>query len=153
MIKAPSLVAEHTLIFSGDPALNLPEDPAEAASALEQARETNQWQALIREGESPTLFHVRPLYGTLWDWLAGEVNRRQLSQAEQWPFALRLALRRVENFGSYKVSHTKIDGHSMATTEIIDAIYTEGGGAGRQIVEELGSLVIIKATQGLRPKS
>lgn len=153
MIKAPSVASEYSLVYSGDPALDLPEDPAERERVLEVARDTGNWQSLIRAGEMPTLFHVRPLYGTLWDWFVGEVNRRSLVQVESAAFALRLALRRVENFGSYKVSHSKVDGQSMATTEIIDAIYTEAGGEGRQIVEEIGALVIVKATQGLRPKS
>ncbi len=101
----------------------------------------------------PTLFHCRALYGTLWDWFVGEINRRSLVQVESAAFALRLALRKVENFGSHKVEHTKVEGHSMATIEIIDAIYREAGGAGRSIVEELGGQLVLQGSRGLRPKS
>ena len=153
MIKAPSLITESSLIYSGDPALNLPDDPAERERVLELARETGNWRDIVLPGETPTIFHVRPLYGALWDWFAGEVNRRGLVQVEIAAFALRLALRKVEGFGSSKVEFTRVDGHQMATTEILDAIYREGGGEGRTIVEELGGFVFVKASQGLRPKS
>jgi hypothetical protein len=153
MIKPPSLSAEQTLIYSGDPALNLPEDPAERDRVLDLARETGQWQSILKEGEPPTLFHCRPLYGTLWDWLLGEINRRNLVQVEAAALALGLALLRVENFGQYKVSHRTVDGQSMATTEIIDAIYREAGGSGRAVVEELGGQLIAQGLRGLRPKS
>ncbi len=149
MIKPPSAIAEYSLVYSGDSALNLPADEKEAAEALQRARETNQWQSLIKEGEMPTLFHVRPLFGSLHTWFIGECNRRNYVQKEAVEFALRLALQRVDNFGPFKVTHTTDDGHKLATIETIDAIYSAPDG--RAIVEELGLLVMIRA-QGLPGK-
>jgi len=151
VIKPPSIIAEYSLIYSGDSALNLPADPKEAAAALDRARETNQWQSLLKEGEMPTLFHVRPLYGSLHTWFIGEVNRRGMVQKESVEFALRLVLERIDNFGPFKVGHTTDEGQRIATTETIDAIYAAPDG--RAIVEELGLLILVRAQQGLPGKS
>lgn len=153
MIKPPSLLAEYTLIYSGDPALTLPADPEERDRKLAECRETGQWHSLITGSELPTLFTVRPLTGSQLDWWAGEVSRQRLVQTEAAALALRLALRKVDNFGSHKVSLTRFEGQHLATTEIIDAIYSEGGGEGRSIVVELANLVIERAQTAPRPKS
>lgn len=153
MIKAPSIASDYSLIYSGDPALSLPGDDDEAARLLEIARDTGQWSSLITGAEQPTTFHMRPLYGEVWNWFAGECSRRNLVQIESFALAFRLALRSVDNLGSLKVQHTKADGHSIATIETLNAIYAAGDGVGRAVVEELASLVILKAMQTLRPKS
>jgi hypothetical protein len=156
MIKPPSQQLEYTLIFSGDPSLVLPSDQAERAKALEVARETGQWAPLIRSGEQPTLFHVRPVHGMLLDWLLGEMRRRSLIAAETNVLALRLALRRVEGLGEHKVELERIGAgvgnYDMATTAIVEALYSIEG-IGNQVVQELGDYVFGRALGGLRPKS
>jgi hypothetical protein len=153
MIKPPSLHAEYTLIYSGDPALSLPEDLEERARVLAEARETGKWDALIHGEEQPTLFTVRPLKGSEFDWWAGEVSRRKLVESEAAALALRLSLRKVDNFGSHRVEFVQVEGHSLARTGIIDAIYSEAGGEGRGIVLELATAVIERAQTAPRPKS
>lgn len=153
MIKAPSQQFEYTLIFSEDPALNLPSVDAEREKALDVARETGLWEPLLHVGETPTLFHVRPIGGALLDWLAGEMSRRALSTPEACVLALRCALRSVEGFGDQKVKHERVDGFSLATMEIINSLYAIDRIVGRQIVQELGSIVLARAFEGLRPKS
>lgn len=154
MIKPPSLIHDYTLIYSGDPALNLPSDEEERDRALKTARETGKWDALLTGKEQPTIFHLRPIVGTALDYLIGQRERLQLTDAELAVLALRLALKRVENFGEHKVVHYKDKDHGvvLASTAIIDAIYTEGGAEhGRKIVGELGGLVIGKALEALGP--
>jgi hypothetical protein len=154
MIKLPSQQFEYTLVYSGDPALDLPSDAPARDKALEVARDTGQWATITRGGEQPTLFHVRPIVGTLLDWLAGEIQRRELSGPEAAVLALRLALRKVEGFGDHEVKTERADARSpaLATFKIIDALYAIDG-AGREIVQELGDLVLLRAFGGLRPKS
>jgi hypothetical protein len=159
MIKPPSQQFEYTLIFSGDPSLNLPantpENPTARERALEVARETGQWEALVHPGEMPTLFHVKPLGGAVFDWLVSEARRRNASEAEMHVLALRLALTKVDGLGEHKVT-TEAAGFEgefrIASTKIIDALYSIEG-VGRVVVQELGSLVWQRATGGLRPKS
>jgi len=156
MIKPPSQQFEYTLIFSGDPSLALPDKEDEREKALEVARETGQWAPLIRSGEQPTLFHVRPVHGMLLDWLLGEIRRRTLTANEANVIALRLALRRVEGLGEHKVELERIGAgmgnHDMATTAIVQALYSIEG-VGHLVVQELGDYIFGRALGGLRPKS
>lgn len=153
-LKAQSNLKEYTLVFSGDPALTLPEDPAERERVLAHARETGDWSALVREGETPTGFVVSPMTGTQFDYWMGECARRKLVVPEANVLALRLVLRKVENFGAHKVSHKRHeDGQTLAALDIIDAIYAETGGAGREVIDELANAIVEKAQNPLRPKS
>lgn len=153
MIKPPSLQSESSLIYSGDPALNLPEDPDERARVLQVARETNKWADLLIAGETPTTFNVRPLTGSQFDWWCGEVRRRSLSDAEAAALALRFALHSVTGFGSFgTLKRERIDGHSFATVEIIDALYASTDGHGRSIVLELGGVIVERASSSPSPK-
>lgn len=155
MIKPPSQQFEYTLIFSGDPALNLPEDKEERAKALEVARETGQWATVLHVGQVPTTFRVRPITGPLLDWMSGEIQRRKLLNHEAAPFALRLALVGIEGFGEHKVESERagVDGEfKIATLKIIEALYSVDG-VGRDVVQELGSLVMARAYGALGPKS
>lgn len=155
MIKPPSQQFPYTLIYSGDPSLNLPSDPAEKAKALEVARETGDWTAIIHAGETPTLFTVRPITGALFDWMMSEGRRRDVSDPEMHVLALRVALVKVEGFGDAKVE-TAPAGHEdefrIATMKIIEALYAVDG-VGRDVVQELGAIVWKRALGGLRPKS
>lgn len=155
MIKPPSQQFPYTLIYSGDPSLCLPSDPAERAKALEVARETGDWTPLIHAGESPTVFTVRPITGALLDWMMSEGRRRDVSDPEMNVLALRVALVRVEGFGDAKVQ-TAPAGHEdefrIATPKIIEELYAIDG-VGRAVVQELGALVWKRALGGLLPKS
>lgn len=163
MIKPPSVLKSYTLIYSGDPALVLPPEPAEPdptgapsarARALELARDTGSWaQLLAPGGEAPTLFEMRPLPGTAFDWWAAECRRRDLSQREAFTLILRLALRKVENFGAHTVRVEDVDGQSLALPDIIDAIYAEAGAHGADIIDELAKIVIARARPAPRPLS
>jgi hypothetical protein len=152
MLKPASTVHEYTLIFSGDPALSLPDDEAERERLLKHARRTGDWQPICT-GE-PTVFHLVPLKGSEFDWFAGEVNRRNLVGPEMAALALRLAIKRIDNFGGHKVERAKVDGVALAKVETIDAIYSvdpDDPSVGRAIVTELGNHVIERATTKLDP--
>ncbi len=153
MIKPPSLQNEYTLISSLDPALSLPEDEEQRAHALSVAKETGNWSAILNGTDQPTVFTMRPLKGSEFDWWAGEVNRRGLVNSEASVLALRLALVKVDNFGSHKVEFVREGGIRLAKLDIIDAIYAEGGSEGRAIVLELATHIIERAQTAPRPKS
>jgi hypothetical protein len=153
MIKPPSLQSEMSLIYSGDPALKLPEGDEERARVLKLARETGRWQDLTAEGQLPTIFEIRPMTGSAFDWWCGETRRRQLVEQESAALALRMTLRKVVNFGDYKVKHERVDDFWLATREIIDAIYAAAGKEGRAVVLELGASIIERAVDSPSPKS
>lgn len=149
MIKPPSIQTEYTLIYSGDPALNLPEDEAARDHALSQARQSGDWRALIREGESPTLFHFGQITRTQRDWIVGEMQRRQLCAPELDALIVRVGLRRIENLGPHKVTRTKsaaagfhlVDEDTINTLENLSAA----------LIPELSGVVWERATNPLRP--
>jgi hypothetical protein len=155
IIKPPSQQSEYSLIFSGDPSLNLPADPAAREKALEIARERGDWAPLVAPGETPTVFHLRPIAGALFDWAISECQRRKTLDPETYAFALRLALVKIDNFGDHKIKLERA-GHErefkIASSETLDALYAVEG-VGRQVVQELGEIVWGKAIAGLSPKS
>jgi hypothetical protein len=154
---APSLQKTYAIVSSFDPALSLPEDADERANTLRVARETGNWQPLIKAGESPTLFWLRPLPGSTRSWLAGYQSRRRLTGQETADIALRLALRKIDNFGAFeKVSLVYIDDQELADVAAIDAIYgvdPRDPKIGASIVSELGGIVLERLMEGLSPKS
>lgn len=155
MFRAPSLQHEYTLVFSGDPALDLPVDEAERETALRVARETGNWEPILKQGQIPTLFHVRQLTQSSARWLGGEIRRRRLEPGEISVLALRLALRRVDNFDGHRVRHEQIDDQELATIATIDMLFEVDPSnldIGRTLVDELGSLVLQRASEGISPK-
>jgi hypothetical protein len=155
MIKPPSQQFDYTLIFSGDPSLNLPSEPDARAKALEVARENGAWEPIIGAGETPTLFHVRPLGGAALDWLISEGRRRSSSELELHVLALRLSLTKVDGFGDHKVTTERAGTEGefrIASMKIIDALYAIPE-VGRDVVQELGGLIWRRAIGGLLPKS
>ena len=149
MIKPPSIQNEYTLIYSGDPALNLPEDEAARDHALAQARQTGDWRALVREGETPTLFHFGQITRTQRDWIVGEMQRRQLSAPELDALIIRVALRRIVGLGAHKVERAKHQaaGFHLADAETIDALENVSAA----LIPELSGVVWERATNPLRP--
>lgn len=116
MIKPPSLQSTYTLVWSNDPALELPvhaDDPAlsaddnaaasaetdkERARLLRVARATGNWSAITKPGEQPTVFHFQNLSRSEWSWAEGEINRRRLGALESNDLMFLIALRRIDNF-------------------------------------------------------
>lgn len=174
MLKAPSLQHRYTLVFSEDPALDLPVVPELAHDATQEqrdeaeklekerehklkvARETGRWDDLCRPGMEPTLFTFEPITGTTLTWLQGEARRRNLGNEEGIELAFRLSLRDVTNLGKFKVDDVVEDGRRLATAATIDALYALGREAGdatlgRRLIIELGVVVYARAVAGLSP--
>ena len=151
MIKAPSLVATSTLLYSGDPAMSLPEEPAERERVLELARETGRWSDLYAEGKTPIAFDVRTMTGTAYEWLCGESARRALTLPEVAALALRLSLRNVTGLGDIKIKRNLSVDFWMTNTEPLDAIYASPS-LGRAAVMELGTILYIRAQESPSPK-
>lgn len=156
MIHAPSFKphAASTLIYSRDPALKLPEDPAQREKALEVARETGKWGDLLPPGSNPTLFHVEYPIGTRLNYLLGQIVRRNMTTMEAATLALRVSLVKIEGFGDHKVERI-VDpdhGETLTSKDIINAIFAETGEHGAAIVLELGDYIIERGRNPVRPK-
>jgi hypothetical protein len=150
VIKPPSQQHAYTLICSSDPSLKLPADEKEREEALKRARETGRWDDLILEGETPTRFDVRPLTGSALEWWRQQMINENLTPPQSAALILRLALESVSGFGEHKVRHGSVEGHRLATTEIIDAIYAAAEGPA--IVLELGVAISKRANESPSPK-
>lgn len=155
MIKRPSLQNDYTFIYSGDPALSLPEDEAERARVLKVARETGDWSKLIApDVDPPTLFHCGHISRTQRDWILGEVSHsskygRPLHPSEMDVLVVRCALRNVDNFGPHKVNrHKHSNGMFLADPDIIDAIHAE---AGPDLIPELAETIWERTLRPVRP--
>jgi hypothetical protein len=152
VIKPPSLQQPYHLVYSGDPALSLPEAEDERARVLQVARETGRWDDLVMAGQQPTLFLVKPLTGTAFNYWCGEVQRRGLIEREAAALALRLALLEVTNLGDLKVKPIGVDGFKLAPVESVDAIYAAAGSEGAACIMELGAHIIERASESPSPK-
>ena len=156
MIKPFSTQHEYTLVFSGDPSLSLPEDAEEKALALKNARDTGDWSKIMSpSGDPPTRFHCAPISRSQRDWIIGEVSHsavldRPLSAVEMDALVIRVALRRVDGFGSHKVERVQYrpHGHWLAKPEILDAIHDE---AGQDVIPELAGAIWERTTNPIRP--
>jgi hypothetical protein len=175
VFKPPSLQKEFVLVYSGDPALELPVVPdkvdgeteeaakqreelaAEVESKLRVASETGRWGEIVKSGQIPTFFHFRSIHDDALMWLLGEVTRRQLTEIESCELAFRLALVKIENFGTLRVEHEQIDDQKLAKKKSIRALYDIGceldppQAIGRTIVLQLGAQVIKRAREGALP--
>lgn len=155
MIRPPSIQKEYTLIYSDDPALDLPSDADEKERVLKVARETGKWP--VREGEKATVFTFTPLDGVVQTYIYGEIGRRNLNHAEIAELIFRYALRRVDNFGNEKVTFEKDgNGHRRVDDKFLNVLYAVGNDAGmsdlgRTIISELGALVLMRTREPLTP--
>ncbi len=162
MIKPPSIQSDYSLVWSGDPALNLPDVGPERDRVLQVARETGRWEDLILPGQQPTVFHFRKLPKSTFDWVIGEhqhssVFKRPLSQMEGYSLFFRAALKSIDNWGSHKVKPTSFGEGcpriaSEETTDAIGAVDPNDPMIGAAILGELAQLVWIKETTGISPK-
>lgn len=156
MIKAPSIQNDYTLVFSGDPALRLPEDADAKEHALQDARLTGDWSKLLDAANgAPTLFHCAHITRSQRDWIIGEVSHsatlgRPLHAVEMDALVLRVALRRIDNFGAHKVERLQYrpHGHWLAKPEIIDAIHAE---AGHDVIPEIAGAIWERTANPIRP--
>lgn len=150
MIRPPSLQTGFALCWSGDPALKLPEDPKERERALTLARETGKWPT--HDGQQPTVFHFEALTRHEIGWWDGEfrhsaAHRRPLSPIEANDLLVRIALRRVDNFGELKVERST-GAVTMADTSIVEALHTAAPSALGEFADE-----ILSRSRGPRPLS
>lgn len=175
MLTIPTLQREFPLVYSDDPALDLPELPdvddvekltAEQKKLLEQrenllrvARETGRWDEITKDGQAPTVFWFRSIHDETFTWLGGETTRRQLSQVELTTLCFRLALVRIENFGAFKLEFETVGSHRMVKEKSLRPLYDLGLDRdppvpiGRTLVFELGAQVFLRAKECLPPKS
>lgn len=157
MIKVPSLQSEYSLIFSGDPALSLPDDAEERSRVLRIAQQTGNWTAHVIPGQVPTVFHFRNLEHTDIAWLDGEQqnsseHNRPLGTIEYLTLAVRLALRSVENFGTHKVEHKPLGSQrKVATPAIVNAIHAAAGKLGAELLTEFAVHIINRGSGQLDP--
>lgn len=174
MFRPQSLHEEFSLVFSGDPGLELPEVPEipkegateqqvllrdhalqERLTVLRVARETGRWP--VKSGSEVTVFRMRSIHGTKLTWLRGEALRLNLSSDEGFELAFRLAIKAIENFGKLELKFDSERGQKLMTLDSLDELYSIGRdiGApllGRSIVMELGNLVMDRAIAGVPPK-
>lgn len=154
----PSLQREYTLCFSGDPALDLPEIPAEGTEGrdaviedrnhkLKVARETGNWP--IKPGQRATYFRFRQVGGSAVRWWFGESQRGQLSPLEDIELMFRLALVDVDNLDGVTVKHDDRGKFPLVTLKAMDEIYASGAGAA--CIYELGTVVAERALGGVPP--
>jgi hypothetical protein len=155
LIKPPSLQSGYTLVWSQDPALDLPEDAAERERALHRAQLTGTWP--IKSGHAPTTFHFRNLSRSDLNWIAGETTAstehgRPLVGVESDDLLVRLALDNVDNFGTVAVKHARVGSQKkVATSETIDAIYEAVGEHGSALLAEFAQHIFKRAQHQLDP--
>lgn len=105
-MKLPSLTRESTWVWSEDPALDAPAPDAaedvrkEWARRLETARDTGQWDGLVKAGHKLTKFTLRIVPALLWrkliDSMGGELGVREANS-----LAVRLALTAVSDLDGF----------------------------------------------------
>jgi hypothetical protein len=174
MLRLPSLQHEFSLVFSEDPALDLPElgelapnAPAEEVAArqerakershkLKVARETGRWDAITRPGDKPTTFSFRALRGTTLTWLHAEQSREKMSDEELYELAFRLALTSIDNLDGFELQFEPIGDRKALHRSCVDRLYAIGQPIGQpmlghRLVYELGMFVMERAIQGVPP--
>ncbi len=154
MITPPSMVRDYDLVWSKDPALDAPvREPDESDDAwaereaawekrLTVARETGQWDGVLKVGQKPTIFRCRRLSTVHWrriqaDWLSDGPVETVLT-------ALRLAIQGIENFGSIKIERERGHeryGDALLASHVVDMLRDIDG-----LIDELGLAVIQRET-------
>ncbi len=155
MIKPPSIQGPYSLVWSGDPALNLPDPGPERDRVLLTAAERGDYSDLILPGQTPTVFQCRRLPQHVREWVNGErvhssVFNRPLSDGEFFILLFRAALKSIDNW-SQKIQWTSFgkDCPTIVHEDTTDAMSTVDHG----LLIELAIAVWRKETTGLSPKS
>lgn len=172
MLRPPSLQAGFDLVFSGDPALDLPDVPkldpatatadelatrdhiaAERTQKLKVARERGNWAAITKPGQKPTVFKFEPVGGSAVRWWQGESERHRLTTMEDIELIFRLALVEVDCLGGFELKRDHSGKFPLVSVKSMDALYAAADGAGAALVMELGMLVVERALGGVPPLS
>jgi hypothetical protein len=176
MLAIQSLQDQYTLCFSEDPALDLPEiqkinrdtaslDEASAVDALikernrklKLARDTGNWAAITKPGETRTEFKFRAIGGQTLTWWQGQVTREDKTDAEASELMFRLALVDVDNLAKFEIKHDGAHKPQLLSLRSLNTLYGMGGDVdpkfGRRLVFELGSVVATRAIEGVPPLS
>lgn len=140
----PSLQNEYTLCFSGDPALQLPDDQAEREVKLKNYRERGTWEA--KPGEKLTHFRFRPVGGSAVRWWFGQSERESLSALEDLELMFRLALTEADGVD---IKYDKRGKFPLVSIESMDEIYARRNGPAT--VTELGAIVAERSIGGVPP--
>lgn len=147
IVIPPSLQNRFTWVWSRDPALASPSAGSDEATRaeweqrLEIARETGKWTDLLREGEHPTTFTVKPLSGALLRRLTDDVVGNRIGQQVLWAVVARLCLRGVAN-PDIKVDTEAGTYGEWAKADVTDKLDEISPG----IVTELGSYLFARAS-------
>lgn len=141
-------------MFSGDPALELPEDAEEKARVLKIARETGKWP--IKPGETPTLFHIRQPSGLAQEFVGGEIKRRDLTPAEAMTLLFRFGVQKIENAGDLKVTYQKLGQFRILSDDTLNELFDVGKDIGqpdlgRSVVDEIGVAIFNRMQEPLSP--
>ena len=150
MITPPSIVRDYDLIWSKDPALDAPErEPNETDDAwaeresnwekrLTVARETGQWDGVLKTGQQPTIFRCRRISTLHWRRIQTDWN--EVGPYEAVLSALRLAIQDIKNFGSIKIERERGNdrfGDALLAGTVVDVLREIPG-----LIDELGLAVI-----------
>jgi hypothetical protein len=138
VIRPASLQSSYSLVWSRDPALSLEwyedsptltdEQNAEARAKVDKererllrvARQTGNWQPLLKPGEAPTAFTFRQLGHNDLAWVQGEADRSRLGQLEINDVFFLLAIESISNFGTVEVKRHK--GQKLANAKVLDEL-------------------------------
>jgi hypothetical protein len=158
VLRPPSNQKKYEAFYSFDPAIiPLPdsatdEQKAERQRRIDVARETNRWDDVIVQGETPTLFGMRPIPGELY----GDLLSRLVTGEKRfsvYTMAFRIALQDVKGLpDDVKVEFVDHPTYGrIASTSFLDKAGCSGG-LGAAIMFELGELAFNKA-RSVDPKS
>ena len=165
-MKLPSLQHETSLVWSGDPALDPPvrmdgeadetwgQRTNEWNERLIRARQTGQWNGLLKSGSKPTLFNVGYVPKKVWSKFEDQVRGSDVGVVEAMVIAFQLGLRSVSELDGldgkpFKVTLRHVDGYGQCAADdvlnLLDVYYRARKGEVPDVsdpVLEMGSAVI-----------
>lgn len=170
-MKLPSLTQSSTWVWSEDPALDAPALDAtedvrkEWARKLDVARDTGQWDGLVKAGHKLTKFTLRIVPALLWrkliDSMGGELGVREANS-----LAVRLALTAVSDLDGFDGRPFVVDQHlkhldgygKVAGPDVLDLLDAylrharEENPDARDPIDEMAD-AIARRQSGIRPLS
>lgn len=175
-MKLPSLTQETSWAWSGDPALDAPvRKTGEAKKAwdarvtewqrrLDVARQTGQWDGLLKPGATLTLFTVGYVPKLVFTRFEDEHRNGVLGVAEAMATAVQLGLRSVSNLDDFDGKAFKVEQRhhekwgaiaDAAVLDLLDAYYRHAKQADSTVADpvyELGAFIISRQ-RGVPPLS
>jgi hypothetical protein len=176
-VKLPSLTRETSWVWSEDPALDAPPRPKDDADKdspevaawkewerrMQTARDTGQWDGLVKAGQKLAAFNLRIVPTVAWAKLRDSTGE-DMGINSAFVLAVRLALMSVANLEDFegkphKVEHRHEDGYGRiateATIDLLDA-YTRAvrvdNPKASDLIVEMGAY-ILERQSGIRPLS